>query len=397
MAGALSRAGSFRRVKPSDGVGFGKPALIVRLRARHGRRRWGLAVSSLLGVLALWPAPTQAAGVPSGLQPCQTQTPAANVAPRAQSPVAQLQDLIENVPCADSGRVSYDATDNLGESMDVLDPITDPAGGYLGVYHTEFGPYPWEFRISLAHSADLIHWTQIVVLDPLGASMPTLRAVPATGGFLLAYEKKIPHVGNIVRLRYYSSLGDLEAGRFAAQRDLPRTFSWFNDGTPTILSVTWHHSLARSVMHIGFHYETEARGRRGPDREAIGTLVDFRRWTAHTEKPLDAALDRQGLSGSHGDWRQFSFAGDRWRIYEGQTTSGDFGTWQVVLQDTSTGQLYPLTLSSDTQAISDSIANPIVTVLPSPDGSGQVLVVTLYLFTAESPAAPGELVYYQTL
>jgi hypothetical protein len=281
--------------------------------------------------------------------------------------------------------------------MDVLDPIADPAGGYLGVYHTAFGPYPWEFRISLAQSSDLINWTRIVVLDPLGASMPTLRAVPGNPGFLLAYEKKIPHLGNIVRLRYYASLAALEAGHFAAQRDLPQTFSPFNDGTPTILSITWHHALARSVIHIGFHYETEARGGRGPDREAIGTLVDFKRWTARAQTPLDTDLNRTGLSGSHGDWRQFSFAGDRWRIYEGQTTWGDFGTWRVVLEDTSSDQLYPLTLSSDAQTISGSVANPTVAVLPGPGGTGQVLVVTLYLFTADAPALPGELIYYQPL
>jgi hypothetical protein len=361
----------------------------------------GLAVSSLLGALALPPAPSEAGGVPSILPSCQTQAPAPASAPPPQTVIGQLQDLIEDIPCVGSSRVSYGTADNLGESMDVLDPIADPAGGYLGVYHTAFGPYPWEFRISLAQSADLIHWTRIVVLDPLGASMPTLRAVPGTSGFLLAYEKKIPHVGNIIRLRYYGSLGGLQAGRFVAQRDLPQTFSQFNDGTPTILSVTWHHALARSVIHIGFHYETAARGSRGPDREAIGTLVNFRRWTAHPETPLDAALDRQGLSGSHGDWRQFTFAGQSWRIYEGQSTWGDFGTWHVILQDTSNGQLYPLTLSSDAQAIAGSVANPVVAVLPAPSGSsgggGQVLVVTLYLFSAHPPAVPGELVYYQTL
>ncbi len=320
----------------------------------------------------------------------------ATAAPSPQSAIAQLQGLIENVPDADSGRASYGTTDNLGGSMDVLDPIADAAGGYLGVYHTEYGPDPSRFRISLAQSADLIHWTRIVVLDPVGASMPTLRAVP-NGGFLLAYEKKTPAAGNIVRLRYYRSLGKLEAGRFAAQRELPQTFSRYNDGTPTILSVTWHHALARSVIHIGFHYETEARRSPGPDREAIGTLVDFKRWTARAVTPLDAALDRQGLSGSHGDWRQFSFAGNRWRIYEGQATWGDFGSWRVLLQDMSSGRLYPLTLSSDTQGIARSVANPTVAVRPAPDGDGQVLVVTLYLFAAHAPAVPGELVYYQPL
>lgn len=346
----------------------------------------------------LCPATSQAAGVAADPQSCQSEQPAAGVAPQPESAVAQLQDLLEDIPCVDSGRVSYDTTDNVGGSMDVLDPIADPAGGYLGVYHTEFGPYAWQFRISLAQSPDLIHWTRIAVLDPLGASMPTLRAIPGTGGFLLAYEKKIPKVGNIVRLRYYATVGALEAGHYTAQRDLPRLFSTFNEGTPTILSITWHHGLRRSVIHIGLHYETETSGGRGPDREAIGTLVDFNRWTAHAEKPLDTALDRQGLFGSHGDWRQFGFAGDRWRIYEGQTAWGDSGSWRVVLQDTSNGQLYPLTLTSDAQAVSGSVANPVVAVLPAPDGSGgQVLVVTLYLFTADSPAAPGELVYYRAL
>src|ERR1700749_3285336 len=106
---------------------------IARLRARHGRRRWRLAVASVLGALVVWPAP-------SDPQPCQTQAPAADSAPQAQSAVAQLQQLIENVPCAGSGQVSYGTADNLGGAMDVLDPISDPSGGYLGVYHTEFGP-----------------------------------------------------------------------------------------------------------------------------------------------------------------------------------------------------------------------------------------------------------------
>jgi hypothetical protein len=372
-------------------------SMIVRLRARHGRRRWWVALSCLLGVLALWPAAAEAADGPTGQQACQTQAPAASVDPQPLSALEQLQELIEDVPCAGSGQVSYDTTDNLGGSMDVLDPIADPAGGYLGVYHTQFGSRAGEFRISLAQSPDLIHWTRIVVLDPLGASMPTLRAVSGTGGFLLAYEKAIPNLGNIIRVRYYGSLAALQTGHFAAERDLPQTFSRFNDGTPTILSITWHHGLVRSVIHIGFHYETEARGGRGPDREAIGTLVDFKRWTAHIQKPLDLALDRQGLAGNHGDWRQFDFANDRWRIYEGQAAFGNFGTWRVILEDISTGQLYPLTLSSDSEAISGSVANPVVAVLPAPDGGGQVLVVTLYLFSADSPALPGELVYYQAL
>ncbi|MGO9959006.1 MAG: hypothetical protein ACLP50_24080 [Solirubrobacteraceae bacterium] len=41
----------------------------------------------------------------------------------------------------DSGRASSDTVDNLGEQIGALDPIPDPAGGYVGVYHTPFGPF----------------------------------------------------------------------------------------------------------------------------------------------------------------------------------------------------------------------------------------------------------------
>ena len=146
------------------------------------------------------------------------------------------------------------------------------------------------------------------MLDPTGASMPTLSAIPGTSGYLLAYEKR-PRAGggDVVRIRYYPSLFWLLGGQWAAQRDLPLTFSPYNDGTPTILWVHWNGGLSRSAIGLGFHYETATARQRGPDREAVGTLRGFRTWTAHTDPATDGALDRQGLLGSHGDWRQFSF------------------------------------------------------------------------------------------
>jgi hypothetical protein len=344
-----------------------------------------------------------ATGLVSGLLGSgQCQTATAPAPPTgAQTAADRLQSLIDYVPCPQTGRVSFDTRDSAGDSMSVLDTLPSPTGGYVGVYHTEFRPpgRRWfaDFRVSLARSTDLIHWTRVAVLDSRGASMPTLQSIPGTPGYLLAYEKRPGTGGDVVRVRYYPSLFWLEAGRWAAQRDLPRSFSPYNNGTPTIVWIHWHGALTRSVIELGFHYETAPEGQRGPDREAIGTLRGFRRWIARTDPRTDAALDQQGLGGSHGDWRQFYFDGDSWRLYEAQTAFDDFGAWRVVLESGASGRMYPVTLTMGEQPVSDSFANPIAHVEPDPQDGGRVLVVTMFLFTAHGSAAPGELVYYQPL
>lgn len=341
-----------------------------------------------------------AVGVVQGLlspSQCQDETGSSQPGPSAQTAADRLQSLIDYVPCPTTGRVSFNTRDDHGDTMSVLDPIPSPSGGYLGVYHTAFrvpGDPFMAFRVSLARSSDLIHWTRVEVIDPIGASMPTLRAIDGSPGFLLAYEKYL-RGGDILRLRYYPSLAALLAGRFSAQRDLPHVFSPYNEGTPTILWVQWNGALSRSVIELGFHYELAPKGARGPDREAIGTLRGFRLWSARGDAATDSGIDREGLVGSHGDWRQFYFGGSRWRLYEGQTAFDDFGTWRVLLEDPSSGRMYPVNLTMGAQPVSSSFANPVARVEPAPQGQGAVLVITMFLFTARSSAAQGELVYYQ--
>ena len=245
-------------------------------------------------------AGTCAIGVGSGLLDqgqCQGATPSATVPEPAETASDRLQTLIDSLPCPSTGRVSFNARDDHGDSMAVLDPVASSGSGYLGVYHTEFQP-PGEpagvdFRISLARSTDLIHWTRMAILDPTGASMPTLQPVPGAPGYLLAYEKRAPDGGGVVRLRYYPSLAALLAGRFAAQKDIPRSFSPFNDGTPTILWIHWNGGLRRSSIELGFHYESAPHGWRGPDREALGTLRRFRLGPrAPTRRPMPSSTTR---------------------------------------------------------------------------------------------------------
>jgi len=308
---------------------------------------------------------------------------------------------ITAVPCPASGRVAYRLRDDRGDPMDVLDPIAAPGGGYLGVFDAPRagpgGSKPAAYRVMLARSDDLLHWRRVAVLDPTGATMPTLAPVPG-GGFLLAYEKTLGDHDH-VRVSYYPSLQALEAARPTAARNLPLRFSKLNDGTPSLRAIAWHGGPDRSLVTIAFHYETTAAGGGpGPDREAVGTLEDFRRWSAHRDPLVDRRLSGLGLVGNHGDQRQFQLDGRRWRVYEAQGHFDDFATWHVVLYNTAARKAMPLRLRTRGGRFSTSFGNPVVRVLPAPSGRGRVLAVTLFVFSSGQAASDaGELVYLQPL
>jgi hypothetical protein len=339
-----------------------------------------LALLGLLLVIALG----------SHKSPCSRRP----IVPPIGDPARPLVGLIEGVPCSDTGHTVYGLRDSSGTPMDVLDPIADPAGGYLGVYDVPSGG---TYRILLAHSSDLTHWRRLAVLDPEGASVPTLRAVGSGGGFLLAYEKR-DAVGthHFVRVRYYASQANMIAGRVGASADLPRRFSPFNNGTPWLQSVQWGGNPGHSTITFGFHYELGTRGIPGPDREAVGTLRDFHAWSAQPDTAVDSLLSGAGLKGSHGDARQFAFNSSQWRLYEASSPDSGFAGWHVVLYLVGSERTYPLVLTTQHGTFPASFGNPTAQVLPAPSGHGEVLVVTVFVFSA-GPAAgeAGELLFYQ--
>jgi hypothetical protein len=224
--------------------------------------------------------------------------------------------------------------------------------------------------------------------------MPTLQPIPGTRGYLLAYEKVLAH-GRAIRLVYYRSRAALIAGRPSLQTDLPRRFSPYSNGTPTILSVAWHGSPVRSVIQLGFHYELQVNGRPGPDREAIGIVSGFYQWRTSKDQSADQALSAQGLPGSHGGWRQFTYNDYQWRVYEAQRQFNSFATWHLILYNPVSHAAYPLSLHLGDSRMT-SAGNPTVSVQAAP-GRRAALVVTAFVFRAPSRTLTRELIYYQPI
>jgi hypothetical protein len=279
----------------------------------------------------------------------------------------------------DAARAAYRVRDDRGMAMDTVKVIEDGAGGYLGIYHTGTGD---GFDVHLAASTDLLTWRHRALLDTQ-ASQPTIAAVPG-GGFLTAVEAGGHGRPAWLRLRRYASLERLLAADADASFDAPHTLTprhRLAEGTPNIYPL---HSS--STVDVGFHY---LRRRYlwwgGVDRQARGTLQDFRRWSARRETTVDAAVEAHGVAGNIGGRDFFTWRGGRYSLVEGQLRRKRWESWRVFLYDWSTGTAHPVPMR--TRAGSVSFGNPTLTMVTAPSGE-PAMVVTVYLFPAG--AAPGE-------
>src|SRR6478672_8363780 len=174
----------------------------------------------------------------------------------------------------------YALTDSAGNTMDTVKIITNPAGGYLGVYHTGN-------RVNLATSTDLLTWVFRRTLDAQ-ASQPTIRALP-TGGFLTAVEyNNLSGSDGLLRFRHYANLAALLAGTVNRERTIPRSLSACHEGTPNIYSVSLTPDIDHSIIDVGFHYHRNC----DVDRQARGRLTNFTTWTAAADTGADDLLTR---------------------------------------------------------------------------------------------------------
>lgn len=292
---------------------------------------------------------------------------------------AELHGMLQSVAGADAHR--YNAMDSAGRSMDTAKIIADPSGGYLAVYHTYIDNI---FRVSVASSVDLIHWT---FRRELGdhASQPYITAL-SNGGFVVAWEAD-PR--NHIVFRYYASRDDLFHGVPARSYDTQQTLSPCAEGTPVIYTVQLNPDIDHSTIDVGGHFYSQC----DRDREMRGTLTNFSQWIAVPQPIFDHALLAWGVKGNIGDRDAAFFKGFQFGVIEGQYIKGDFGSWRCFLFDYSTGTAQPLDIQ--TNGGSQSFGNPTITSLIAPNGQ-PAIVITVYIFgDYASSGESGELIYYK--
>ena len=309
--------------------------------------------------------------------------------PNASNAGFWVAAAVASVPCPSTGRAVYGLSDQSHESMVGLDPVSDPSGGYLAVYAPAAAGGSAGSQIELGHSTDLTTWTRVRTLAS-GSGSPALEPVPG-GGYLLAFQ-----AGERIELRYYRSLSALLAARQAASTELPLRLSSSQNGGPSFRSVAWNGGLRHSELTLAFTYVTG-----GLERTGVGVVRDFRSWTAQPDTALDQGLDRRGLSGDHGQQRQFTIDGRTWRILAaqdlGESRSGGVAGWQIGLQAVNGGQVYAIKLGTVSGALATSFGHPVARVLPAP-GGGQALVVSVYVFgSGPARADAGELLYWNPI
>lgn len=265
--------------------------------------------------------------------------------------------------------------------------IDNPAGGYLGVYHTGD-------TVNLAVSDDVLTWTFVTGLDSQ-ATQPTIHALP-TGGYLTAVEFNTQQgSGGMLRFRHYPDLDALMAGEFDRDRTVPRTLSACNEGTPHFSAVEWGPGIDGSIIEVGFHYQRRC----DVDRQAVGVLSGFDHWDARPDRECDrriataATTRHRRVRGNIGGRDSVHVDGVAQTVYEVQHRKNDFGSWRVYLEDQISGEVSAVPVT--THGGSTAFANPKVTAIRSPSGV-PALAVTLFLpVEGAAPGEAGELIHYR--
>jgi hypothetical protein len=297
--------------------------------------------------------------------------------------------LVGNVGRA-SGAI-YGATTSTGLSLDALKIIQGPTpGSYLGVFDY-FGSNEY-YVTRLAFSDDLSSWSPGPVLN-WRASMPTIAQ--AGSGYLVAFEIADARGRSQIEVEYFPDFGELLSAEPSRVVLLHRHLSASNEGTPSFHSIDLRDGIRDSVIQIGFHYNTGADEKSGADvdRNGVGTLVNFSRWSERKNNSLNRALEAKGVHGSIGARTGIDFDGIRIQLVEGQRVQGRWDSWRIYAYEPSVGIVAPVRIS--TPRGSDlSVGVPRASIVPSTSGS-PLLVLTAFVYQEGSPAdAQGELLWW---
>jgi hypothetical protein len=294
--------------------------------------------------------------------------------------------LIEHVPAATS---AYGLHDSAGHTMDTVKIVADrsTSGRYLAVYH-------WlssgSFRVGVATSTDLRHWTYRRTLDAAG-SQPSIAFSPKEEPFVAVEASLKSHL----RFRYWGTVDSMLGGSSPTGTfDAVKTLSGCAEGTPEIRSIRYPTSTSTattgSAITVAHHYFANCK----TDRQALGTLTNFDTWLTATQPSVDQRLLAAGAPGKHGDRDAFTFQSHSFTLYEGAvTTASGMGDWRNFIDDGTSAQR----LTIRTAGGSITFANPSVTVLADPAGVPSLLVTEFLPGEGAAKGEAGELIYWQPL
>jgi hypothetical protein len=286
--------------------------------------------------------------------------------------VPMLKRLMEDV---ESSPIKvYAAKDESGRGMDCLKIAMVGRKGYLGICHSRDSR--GIFRARLVKSTDLKTWRVVHEFEDHTHQGTLVRL---GSEWLVAMEKDGPD-GNWIQVRGYDSTADLEAGRHAVIKDLPRQLSRFAEGTPSIDRASVGNGKWNEVdLLIRFHYYRDG----DVDRQASGTLTAFDTWASKVERVDNAPLEPT-YKGNIGDRDTFNLKGGRFDLLEAQLTKNDWSSWRILLR--KRGDAY-VRVSPRTEGGSKSFANPTATEIELPDGKPGIVFT---MFLPSQGAADGE-------
>jgi hypothetical protein len=310
--------------------------------------------------------------------------------------------------------VRYDLKDNTGNHMQCLSVIdmTGQAYKYAAVYHTPYlvtGGY--RYKVNLAISNDLMNWIwQRTLLD--NADMPKFMKVTNGEWIILTHEQWMNEgPGGDSRgpaqlgFKLFHNYADLLNGTIRKSWVAGQHVTNLN-GTPNFYDARIvYDGLNPSVEAIcGFHFWDGYR-------DAVGHATVTKlfhpgggtSWSPMTATNYNNLFINAGVTGNIGQRATLSTSNGRYTIQEGNVgdPASSWDKWRVWLYSHDDDQLYPtgngsiLQLAPQTHKGSSSFGNPNLDLVKDPNGIGQAIVVSYFIFgEGSAPGEAGSLLYY---
>lgn len=312
---------------------------------------------------------------------------------------------------------AYGATDSAGNPMQSpsIVQLSGVAYKYAAVYHTPYavsGGY--RYRVNLAASTDLVTWHFVrTLLDD--ADMPKIERVAGSSWIVLTHEQWLgagpaSTSPSQVTFRLFYDDQHLLDGSVGSTYAMPMYGTSDLNGTPSFYDahMSYNGGYYRVDGQYGFHSWNGSR-----DVNDVTTIYgmfdprgDQTRAYPSTADAYNNKFIAAGVTGNIGQRDTIDQGFGRYNVQEGNvgTPAGSWDKWRLSLYEYSETTNYPTgegtvtRLAPVTPHGSVSFGNPSVRVVDAPDGNGQVMWVSYFLFSeGAGPGEAGSLIYWTHL